>query len=83
MTNIWIVNCMKHKVSGMWQRWFRNQCVAVGWPRPARDPSVQTDQHMIAAGKCFMFLLWVQSAMFAMIGIRFCPRIRRLHRQRI
>ena len=30
-----------------------------------------------------MFLLWVQSAMFAMIGIRFCPRIRRLHRQRI
>ena len=29
---IWIVNCMENKYPGMWQRWFRNQCVAVGWP---------------------------------------------------
>ena len=69
MTNIWIVNCMKHKVSGMWQRWFRNQCVAVGWPPPTRDPSVQTDQHMIAAGECFVFLLWVQSAMCDLLAL--------------
>ena len=29
---IWIVNCMETDYPGMWQRWFRNQCVAVGWP---------------------------------------------------
>ena len=28
---IWKVNCMENHYPGMWQRWFRNQCVAVGW----------------------------------------------------
>jgi hypothetical protein len=28
---IWKINCMEDKYPGMWQRWFRNQCVAVGW----------------------------------------------------
>ena len=28
---IWKVNCMENDYPGMWQRWFRNQCVAVGW----------------------------------------------------
>jgi hypothetical protein len=28
---IWKINCMEAKYPGMWQRWFRNQCVAVGW----------------------------------------------------
>jgi len=28
---IWKINCMENKYPGMWQRWFRNQCVAVGW----------------------------------------------------
>ena len=28
---IWKVNCMEHLFPGMWQRWFKNQCVAVGW----------------------------------------------------
>lgn len=32
MTDIWVVNCMEHVFPGMWQRWFRSQCVAVGWP---------------------------------------------------
>lgn len=32
--NIWKVNCMEDTYPGMWQRWFRNQCVAVGWPAP-------------------------------------------------
>lgn len=29
---MWIVNCPVNKHVGMWQRWFRSQCVAVGWP---------------------------------------------------
>ena len=32
LTPIWIVNCMEYEYPGMWQRWFRNQCVAIGWP---------------------------------------------------
>ena len=28
---IWKVYCMENKYPGMWLRWFRNQCVAVGW----------------------------------------------------
>jgi len=28
---VWKINCMESKYLGMWQRWFRNQCVAVGW----------------------------------------------------
>jgi hypothetical protein len=28
---LWKVNCMENRFPGMWQRWFRNQCVAVGW----------------------------------------------------
>jgi hypothetical protein len=28
---IWQINCMEAKYPGMWQRWFRNQSVAVGW----------------------------------------------------
>ena len=29
--NLWKVNCMEDTYPGMWQRWFRNQCAAVGW----------------------------------------------------
>lgn len=28
---LWKINCMEHIFPGMWQRWFRSQCVAVGW----------------------------------------------------
>ena len=31
MKRIWKINCMEDKYPGMWQRWFKNQCVAVGW----------------------------------------------------
>lgn len=29
---IWFVNCPVNPHVGMWQQWFRRQCVAVGWP---------------------------------------------------
>lgn len=29
---LWKVACQEDKYPGMWQRWFKNQCVAVGWP---------------------------------------------------
>jgi Endonuclease NucS len=29
--NYWKVFCMKNSYPGLWQRWFKNQCVAVGW----------------------------------------------------
>lgn len=28
---LWKINCMEERYPGMWQRWFRHQCVAVGW----------------------------------------------------
>jgi len=32
MTTLWKVACQEDKYPGMWQRWFKNQCVAIGWP---------------------------------------------------
>lgn len=31
MTELWKVACQEDVYPGMWQRWFKNQCVAVGW----------------------------------------------------
>lgn len=31
MPKIWKINCMEKHYPGMWQRWFKSQCVAVGW----------------------------------------------------
>jgi hypothetical protein len=31
MTVLWKVACQEDKFPGMWQRWYKNQCVAVGW----------------------------------------------------
>jgi hypothetical protein len=28
---LWKINCEEDKFPGLWQRWFKNQCVAVGW----------------------------------------------------
>lgn len=28
---VWKVNCMEGTFPGMWHRWFKHQCVAVGW----------------------------------------------------
>src|ERR1700687_4032294 len=28
---LWKINCMENKFPGMWHRWYREQCVAVGW----------------------------------------------------
>jgi hypothetical protein len=29
---VWKINCMEHRYPGMWQLWYKLQCVAVGWP---------------------------------------------------
>ena len=31
MSNFWKIACEEDKFPGMWQQWFKNQCVAVGW----------------------------------------------------
>lgn len=31
MTTLWKIACQEGVYPGMWQRWFRNQCAAVGW----------------------------------------------------
>lgn len=31
MIELWKVTCQEDVYPGMWQRWYRNQCVAVGW----------------------------------------------------
>jgi len=28
---LWKINCMENRYPGMWHRWYRHQCVAVGW----------------------------------------------------
>jgi len=28
---LWKINCMEDRYPGMWQRWFKHQCVGVGW----------------------------------------------------
>lgn len=30
--NYWKVYCMEDDWPGLWQRWFKNQCAAIGWP---------------------------------------------------
>ena len=32
MRRLWKIYCKEDKYPGMWQRWFKNQCVGVGWP---------------------------------------------------
>ena len=29
---LWKVSCLEGTYPGMWQRWFRHQCVGIGWP---------------------------------------------------
>jgi hypothetical protein len=29
---MWKVSCLENQYPGMWQRWFRHQCVGIGWP---------------------------------------------------
>lgn len=29
---LWNVRCLENVYPGMWQRWFRHQCVGIGWP---------------------------------------------------
>lgn len=36
MSTLWQVRCMENQFPGMWQRWFKHQCVAVGWPSGER-----------------------------------------------
>ncbi|MCY4612072.1 MAG: endonuclease NucS [Nitrospira sp.] len=31
MSTLWRIYCMENEYPGMWQRWFKEQCVAVGW----------------------------------------------------
>ncbi len=33
---LWKVSCVEHEYPGMWHRWYRHQCVAVGWPSKDR-----------------------------------------------
>jgi hypothetical protein len=32
-SRIWKFHCEEKRYPGMWQRWFKNQCVAIGWPK--------------------------------------------------
>jgi Endonuclease NucS len=29
---LWKVSCLEDNFPGMWQRWFRHQCIGIGWP---------------------------------------------------
>ena len=32
---LWKIRCMEDKYPGMWHRWYKSQCVALGWPPSA------------------------------------------------
>lgn len=34
MTTLWKIFCEENKYPGLWQHWYKNQCVAIGWPPP-------------------------------------------------
>jgi len=34
-TDLWKITCEEHLYPGLWQRWFRSQSVALGWPPQA------------------------------------------------
>lgn len=34
MGRLWKINCSENRFPGMWQRWYLNQCAAVGWGGP-------------------------------------------------
>jgi hypothetical protein len=34
MKALWKVTCEEEKYPGLWQLWFKKQCVAIGWPSP-------------------------------------------------
>ncbi len=52
---LWKINCMEDQFPGMWQRWFKNQCAAVGWASERGwqllDPS-RRDSGWILARNC-------------------------------
>ncbi len=42
-TRYWKINCMENKYPGLWQTWFTEQVVAVGWPPPDWGLRTPTD----------------------------------------
>lgn len=34
MTTLWKIFCEENKYPGLWQHWYKNQCVAIGWQPP-------------------------------------------------
>lgn len=42
MQTLWKVTCMEDVFPGMWQRWFQNQCVALGWGKRGYKLNGQT-----------------------------------------
>ncbi|NUM46039.1 MAG: DUF91 domain-containing protein [Anaerolineales bacterium] len=34
MTTLWKIFCEENRYPGLWQHWYKNQCVAIGWPPP-------------------------------------------------
>ena len=41
--NYWKVNCMEDQYPGLWQTWFLQQAVAIGWPTPHHSLNGPTD----------------------------------------
>jgi hypothetical protein len=42
MATLWKVSCLENVYPGMWQRWFKNQCVGIGW-NPANGHRLHGD----------------------------------------
>ena len=70
---LWKINCMEETFPGMWQRWFRSQCVAVGWHSawgfPLTGP-ISDEKHRRAWSRARSSLLKIQVGDHIIVSLR-------------
>lgn len=70
---LWKINCMEDRFPGMWQRWFRNQCVAVGWHSEWGFPltgSIPAKEHAAAWSRARSSLQKIQIGDYVIVSLR-------------
>lgn len=70
---IWKINCMEDDYPGMWQRWFRNQCVGVGWHAEWGFPlngEITADEHGAAWARARSAIKRIQVGDVVVVSLR-------------
>ena len=70
---LWKIYCMEDRFPGMWLRWYRSQCVAVGWyvnwGFPLTGP-IPDEKHRWAWSRARSSLQEIQSGDFIIVSLR-------------